>query len=70
MCVALGAIGVVELNHAVNMAEIQRQFVEKGVWIRPFGKLVYTMPPYIIDKTRLARIIRAMVEVIQLEDPE
>ncbi len=66
----LGAIGVVELNHVVDMAEIQSRFVEKGVWIRPFGKLVYTMPPYIIDKNRLARIIRAMVEVIQLEDPE
>lgn len=66
----LGAIGVVELNHAVNMAEIQRQFVEKGVWIRPFGKLVYTMPPYIIDTSQLACITGAMAEVIRLEDPE
>ena len=66
----LGAIGVVELNHAVEMARMQRRFVEKGVWIRPFGRLVYTMPPYIIDTSQLARITRAMVEVIELEDPE
>jgi adenosylmethionine---8-amino-7-oxononanoate aminotransferase len=66
----LGAIGVVELGHAVNMAEIQARFVERGVWIRPFGKLVYTMPPYIIDTSHLTRITRAMVEVIRLEDPE
>jgi len=66
----LGAIGVVELNHAVDMADMQRRFVEKGVWIRPFGKLVYTMPPYIIDTSHLARITRTMVEVIRLEDPE
>ncbi|MCD6294700.1 MAG: adenosylmethionine--8-amino-7-oxononanoate transaminase [Deltaproteobacteria bacterium] len=66
----LGAIGVVELDHAVDMAHMQRQFVEKGVWIRPFGKLVYTMPPYIIDTSHLARITGAMAEVIRLEDPE
>jgi adenosylmethionine-8-amino-7-oxononanoate aminotransferase len=66
----LGAIGVVELNHAVDMAHMQRRFVEKGVWLRPFGKLVYTMPPYIIDPSLLARITGTMVEVIGLEDPE
>jgi adenosylmethionine---8-amino-7-oxononanoate aminotransferase len=65
----LGAIGVVELKHAVDMAHMQRQFVEKGVWIRPFGKLVYTMPPYIIDTSQLAQVTRAMVAVIELEDP-
>ena len=66
----LGAIGVVELNHAVDMAHMQGRFVEKGVWIRPFGKLVYTMPPYIIDSSRLAHITRTMVEVISLENLE
>jgi len=65
----LGAIGVVELNHAVDMAHMQRRFVERGVWIRPFGKLVYTMPPYIINASQISRITRAMVEVIGLEDP-
>jgi len=53
----------------VDMAAIQRQFVEKGVWLRPFGKLVYTMPPYIIGRSHLARITQAMVEVIELEGP-
>ena len=66
----LGAIGVVELNNPVDMAGIQRQFVKRGVWIRPFGKLVYTMPPYIIDPSQLARVIEAMVEVMGLEGAE
>ena len=61
----LGAIGVVECVDPVNVGEIQRKFVEKGVWIRPFGKLVYIMPPYIIDETDLARLTSAISEVLQ-----
>ncbi len=60
----LGAIGVVELVHPVDMATVQPAFVDKGVWIRPFGKLVYTMPPYIIDETSLAQVTKAMSDVI------
>jgi adenosylmethionine-8-amino-7-oxononanoate aminotransferase len=63
----LGAIGVIELHHPVDMAGIQKRFVEKGVWIRPFGELVYTMPPYIISEEDLTQVITAMVEVVSEE---
>lgn len=58
----LGAIGVVEMKEAVNMADAQAFFVEKGVWIRPFGKLVYLMPPYIIEAAELKQLNRAILE--------
>lgn len=57
----LGAIGVVEFHQPVNMAVIQPQVVDHGVWLRPFGKLLYTMPPYIIQPDELSRITSAMV---------
>lgn len=60
----LGAIGVVELKEPVDMAMIQERFVNKGVWLRPFGRLVYTMPPYIIEGEDLSRITRAVTEVV------
>ena len=64
----LGAIGVVELNEPVDMSVVQPAFVEEGVWIRPFGKLVYTMPPYVIESSDLSQVtnaIRRVVESIQ-----
>jgi adenosylmethionine-8-amino-7-oxononanoate aminotransferase len=60
----LGGIGVVELTQAVNLPVIQRQFVDQGVWVRPFGKLVYVMPPYIIDEQDLARLTSAIVKIV------
>jgi len=62
---ALGAIGVVELTQPVNMERIQARFVERGVWVRPFGRLVYLMPPYVIEPSDLQRVTGAIVDVLQ-----
>jgi adenosylmethionine-8-amino-7-oxononanoate aminotransferase len=59
----LGAIGVVELKNVVDVAKVQKKFVELGVWIRPFGKLVYIMPPYIIEKAQLKQLCDAIYQV-------
>jgi len=61
----LGAIGVVELKQPVNMERIQARFVEQGVWIRPFGRLVYLMPPYVIEPEDLRRLTGAIIDVVQ-----
>lgn len=60
-----GAIGVVEMKEAVNMAVIQAKFVDQGVWIRPFGKLVYIMPPYIISPEQLSLVTSAIYNVLK-----
>ena len=60
----LGAIGVVEVEQNVDVAQIQKRFVELGVWIRPFGKLIYIMPPYIIKQTELIKLVKAIATVL------
>jgi adenosylmethionine---8-amino-7-oxononanoate aminotransferase len=61
----LGAIGVVELKEPVDMNVVQPALVDRGVWIRPFGRLVYTMPPFVIDEADLSRVTSAMADVIR-----
>ena len=60
----LGAIGVVELHQPVDMRSIPHAFVKRGVWLRPFGRLVYVMPPYVISDEELAQLTTAIVEVV------
>ncbi len=60
----LGAIGVVELRQPVDMKSITQDFVDAGVWIRPFGKLVYLMPPFIINDEDLIKLTNTVADII------
>ncbi|NOQ78493.1 MAG: adenosylmethionine--8-amino-7-oxononanoate transaminase [Gammaproteobacteria bacterium] len=60
-----GAIGVVELHESVDMKTMQADFVEQGVWIRPFNKLVYIMPPYIINKNDLSKLTSSIHHILK-----
>lgn len=60
----LGAIGVVELTVNVDMKTLQQEFVRRGIWVRPFGKLVYVMPPYVITENELHNLLTQLVEVV------
>ena len=60
----LGAIGVVEFNEDLDMKKTQEELIESGVWLRPYGKLLYTMPPFVISDEELLAITQAMRKIV------
>jgi adenosylmethionine-8-amino-7-oxononanoate aminotransferase len=63
----LGAIGVIEMRESIDVAAIQDEFIQRGLWVRPFGKFIYAMPPFVMGDEDLAVLARGMVEVAGLE---
>lgn len=62
----LGAIGVLEMQQPVDLVPLQKLFVEHGIWVRPFGKLVYIMPPFIISQAELTQLTSALLQVLKI----
>lgn len=62
----LGAIGVIEFKEHIDMAKVQKTLIDNGVWLRPFGKLLYTMPPFIVSDDELMAITSAMQKICEM----
>ena len=61
----LGAIGVIEMKEPVNVGEFQKECVKRGIWVRPFGRNVYVMPPYVISDDELTTLVTETLEIIR-----
>ncbi|UCX05194.1 adenosylmethionine--8-amino-7-oxononanoate transaminase [Shewanella glacialimarina] len=67
----LGGVGVIEMRHTVNTAQLQQAFIDQGVWVRPFSNLIYIMPPYTISSAQLSQLTRAMkVVAASITEPQ
>ena len=60
----LGTIGVVEMKEPVDVGAFQKRCVERGIWVRPFGRNVYIMPPYVITDEELTGLCRTMLDIL------
>lgn len=60
----LGAIGVVELQDTIDTSKLMPLFIDHGVWVRPFGRIIYLMPSFIIEKENLSKLTSAILKVV------
>ena len=66
----LGGIGVLEMAQPLDTERVTQLLVERGVWLRPFGKLLYAMPPFVISERELAAVTDAMAAVVDAVERE
>jgi adenosylmethionine-8-amino-7-oxononanoate aminotransferase len=64
----IGSIGVVEMKEPVNVGRFQRECVKRGIWVRPFGKMVYIMPPYVISNDDLHTLATEMLNILRTDE--